>query len=342
MIPEQAMEQGAITPSTKKEGSNVSLPAFVTTILNSGTEALGLSSVQYEAALGQHGYNEVVTTEKPVWQQIASRFLGIVPLFISTTALLSAAIESECEVTYNDLAPCDCTDLRDWASFVLLLLELNLVVYADYAGNKSSGDAIKKLKEASASKVSVKRDGAWIQVPTRELVPGDLVALTIGMTIPADGVIISEGEPLKLDYSSLTGEPLPEKKERGEGVLSGAVVLVGEGDMIVTKTGVESSLGTTQALIADAKKEKETGGELATLLSRVAMFLAVFGVMISVIVGAFTSSDFGYSAGEAIKSAFVLLSTILPVTMPLILTTTLAVGAQELAADDAVVQVCLV
>jgi H+-transporting ATPase len=99
---------------------------------------------------------------------------------------------------------------------------------ADYTGSKSSGDAIKQLKEASASKVSVKREGKWTPLPTRELLPGDLVAVTIGMTIPADGVFASEGEPLKLDYSSLTGEPLPEKKARGDTVLSGAVVLVGK------------------------------------------------------------------------------------------------------------------
>lgn len=238
----------------------------------------------------------------------------------------------------RDLDVCECNDLRDWASFVLLLVELNLVVYADYTGSKSSGNAMAALQAASASQVGVRRDGAWTHAATRELVPGDMVAITIGMTIPADGVVVSEGEPLKLDYSSLTGEPLPEKKGRGEALLSGAVVLVGEGEMIVTRTGVDSSLGTTQALIAQARQEKEAGGQLAATLSRLVIFLSIFGVTVAVFVGAYGANDFNYSAGEAIKQAFVLLSTILPVTMPLILTTTLAVGAQELAADDAVVQ----
>lgn len=159
------------------------------------------------------------------------------------------------------LGECECADLNDWASFALLLFELNLVVYgtlhgtamahnrfilthfcsltyyfvvvvADYAGSKSSGDAIKKLKESSAANVSVKRNGTWSPIPTRELVPGDFVAVTIGMTIPADGIVVHDGEPLKLDYSSLTGEPLPEKKGKGDAILSGAVVLVGEGEMV--------------------------------------------------------------------------------------------------------------
>jgi magnesium-transporting ATPase (P-type) len=103
---------------------------------------------------------------------------------------------------------CECNATNDWASFILLLIELNLVVYgtfissgrqsnalgvslftltlyvlsqADYIGSKSSGDAIKKLQEASSSQVGVKRNGEWIKLPIRELVPGDLVAVTIGM-----------------------------------------------------------------------------------------------------------------------------------------------------------------
>mmetsp|Transcript_27096 Transcript_27096/g.45163 ORF Transcript_27096/g.45163 Transcript_27096/m.45163 type:complete len:939 (+) Transcript_27096:3-2819(+) len=254
-----------------------------------------------------------------------------------TTAILSAAIFTDC-ADDPDLGACDCADLNDWASFALLLFELNLVVYADYAGSKSSGDAIKKLREASASTVGVKRDGQWRQLPTRQLVPGDFVAVTIGMTIPADGVAVHDGEPLKLDYASLTGEPLPEKKSKGDAILSGAVVLVGEGEMVITHTGIESSLGTTQALIAEAKKEKENGGELANILSKVVIALCIFGTAVAVFVAGFTGIEFQSSILESIKLGFVLLSTILPVTMPLILTTVLAIGAQELAKDDAVVQ----
>ena len=121
---------------------------------------------------------------------------------------------------------------------------------------------------------------------------------------------------MKLDYSSLTGEPLPEKKSKGDSLLSGAVVLVGEGEMLVTRTGADSSLGTTQELIAQARKAKEQGGQLATTLSRLVVFLSAFGVLVAVTVGAYGANVFDYSAGEAIKQAFVLLSTILPVTMP--------------------------
>ena len=303
-----------------------------------GNQPVGLTDQEAQEALEKYGYNEVIVEEQPIILQILSRYLGIVPLFIATTAVLSAAIFSDCSEDAN-FEPCECNNLNDWASFVLLFIELNLVVFSDFMGTKSSGDAIKQLQEASASKVGVRRNNQWVQLPTRELVPGDLVAVVIGACIPADGVIVSDGEQLKLDYSSLTGEPLPEKKGKGDHVLSGAVVLVGEGEMIVTKTGIESSLGTTQALIADAKAEKEKGGRLASLLSKVALFLCVYGILASLIIGLYTGVTFeGSSIAESFKLAFVILSAILPVTMPLVLTTTLAVGSQELAKDSAVVQ----
>jgi H+-transporting ATPase len=66
--------------------------------------------------------------------------------------------------------------------------------------------------------------------------------------------------------------------------------------------------------------------------------LCLYGLVAAIIIGAYTGIHFGSKAGESIKLAFVILSTILPVTMPLVLTTTLAVGSQELAKDNAVVQ----
>ena len=68
------------------------VPAFV---LEQIRNPCGLSD--YEKRLAEFGYNEVKVKEKPVWMQIASRFLGIVPLFITTTAILSAAIKSNCD-----------------------------------------------------------------------------------------------------------------------------------------------------------------------------------------------------------------------------------------------------
>ena len=59
-------------------------------------EPEGLTTAEYETELTKHGYNEVKTKEPSIFVQLLSRYVGIVPLFIATTATLSAAIDSEC------------------------------------------------------------------------------------------------------------------------------------------------------------------------------------------------------------------------------------------------------
>jgi hypothetical protein len=68
---------------------------FVESVLKDG-EPTGLTNQGATDALAKHGYNEVVVKEQPVILQIMSRYLGIVPLFMTTTAVLSAAVFSEC------------------------------------------------------------------------------------------------------------------------------------------------------------------------------------------------------------------------------------------------------
>jgi len=78
-----------------KDDEAAMMPSFVVRALEEN-ELTGLSSKEYVAALEEYGYNEVVVEEEPIWMQILSRYLGVVPLFIITTAVLSAAIETTC------------------------------------------------------------------------------------------------------------------------------------------------------------------------------------------------------------------------------------------------------
>jgi len=88
-------EVGPSVEVSKRSEKSASSSAIASQLLAEG-EPHGLSTKTYEATLAQHGYNEVIVKEQPVYLQILSRYLGIVPLFIPTTAVLSAAIESGC------------------------------------------------------------------------------------------------------------------------------------------------------------------------------------------------------------------------------------------------------
>ena len=97
--------------------------------------------------------------------------------------------------------------VHHWADFgiILALLVMNALVgfWEEYQANTT----IAALKSHLALQARVKRDGAWITIPTRELVPGDLIHLLIGAIIPADAQLL-EGDSVEVDQSALTGEIL--------------------------------------------------------------------------------------------------------------------------------------
>lgn len=83
-------------------------------------------------------------------------------------------------------------------------------------------NAIALLKQRLAPTARVLRDGKWLDLPVRHLVPGDIVLITLGSIIPAD-VRLIEGEYLSVDQSALTGESLPVDKKTGNAAYSGTI-----------------------------------------------------------------------------------------------------------------------
>ena len=106
------------------------------------------------------------------------------------------------------------------------------------------------LKSRLALNASVRRDGAWKIVPAAELVPGDVVKLSLGAVVAAD-VRLVEGEVL-LDQSMLTGESVPIEAGPGAVTFAGALVRRGEAVAEVTATGVRTKFGRTAELVRSA------------------------------------------------------------------------------------------
>jgi H+-transporting ATPase len=156
---------------------------------------------------------------------------------------------------------------RGWLSFTLLIIELNLIVWVGYYTERNAGNAIKELEELAAPQAMVCRDGRWQELPVRELVPGDLVALKGGDVIPADCELVGDGEPLKVDESSLTGESLEVTRRPGDRVLAGAVVASGELDAVVASTGKDTFFGKTMALLAQPQERGHLNIVLGALSS---------------------------------------------------------------------------
>ena len=280
-------------------------------------------------------------------QKFFGRYLGIVPIAMLVAAILSAAIGSggcfedeailDAEAAIGSgllVGACTCDEGRDWFSFALLIFEVNLIVVVDYFGERSAQDAVKALKEMSAPTCRARRDGEWLEVPVRELVPGDVVELAAGIIIPSDGTLVGKGEPMLIDESSLTGESLAVTKYPGDEVLSGAVVMQGELDMEVSRTGPATFFGKTIALLSNVK----TQGNVQKLLGTVAKIMCLVGLLGCIPIFFVLLFRDGQEWAGALKLAIVVLVAVLPVAMPLVVTTALAVGALELSREQAIVQ----
>jgi len=294
----------------------------------------GFTTAEAQQRLDKYGYNEVLTQEEAEWKKIVGRFLGIVPICMIVGAIISAAVETGCVEIEGELLECSCDPGRDWVSFALLIFEVVLIVYVDYRSEKNAADAVKALKEMSAPHCRAKRDGEWVEVEVRELVPGDLIELAAGVVIPSDGRLVGEGEPMMIDESSLTGESLPVTKFPGDEVLSGAVVVQGEFNMMVTATGVDTFFGKTIALLATVTEQ----GNVQHLLGTVAKIMCTLGLVgvIPIFFVQLFRDDVEWAT--SLKTAIVILVATLPVAMPLVVTTALAVGSYELSQEKAIVQ----
>ncbi len=180
------------------------------------------------------------------------------------------------------------------------------------------------LKSRLALNASVRRDGAWKTIPAAELVPGDVVKLSLGAVVAAD-VHLTEGEVL-LDQSMLTGESVPIEAGAGFKTYAGALVRRGEAVAEVTATGARTKFGRTAELVRTA----HVVSNQQKAVMRVVRNLAAFnGIVIVLLV---TYAWFlKMPVDEIIPLVLTAVLASIPVALPATFTLAAALGARALA-----------
>ena len=224
--------------------------------------------------------------------------------------------------------------LQDWVDFgvICALLLLNAVV--GFVQEYQAGSIVDELKKTLALKGVVVRDGALKEVEAHEVVPGDILMIDEGTIIPADGRIITEDAFLQVDQSAITGESLAVDKHNGDHCYSSSAVKRGEAFMIVTNTGDRTFVGRAAALVNAASSGT---GHFTEVLHGIGTILLILVVLTLLVVWV---SSFYRSNGIVDILRFTLGITIVgvPVGLPAVVTTTMAVGAAYLAKKKAIVQ----
>jgi len=180
------------------------------------------------------------------------------------------------------------------------------------------------LKSKLALNASVRRNGTWKIIPAAELVPGDLVKLSLGSVVAAD-VRLVEGDVL-LDQSMLTGESLPIEGGPGLQTYAGALVRRGEALAEVTATGGRTKFGRTAELVRTAHVASSQQKAVLRVVRNLAMFNGAI-VVLQVIY----ASALGMPIAEIIPLMLTAVLAAIPVALPATFTLATALGAHALA-----------
>lgn len=209
-----------------------------------------------------------------------------------------------------------------------------------FAQEFSAADAVAKLMALVVSRASVRRDGVVVRVPIDEIVPGDVVLLEVGATVPGDGrVLLASG--LLVDESALTGESFPAEKRAAphaeassDGrVFLGTHVVSGTAECLVEKVGRDTALGQISGALDHARPPTDFDQGLSafgSLLAKISglLVLAIFAVNVWAQRPALDS--FMFSVALAVG--------LVPELLPAIVSVNLARGARRMAKAGVIIK----
>ena len=272
----------------------------------------GLTTQEANNRFQKYGPNEIPEKKKSTLLKFLSNFWGPIPWMIEVAAILSIIIE-------------------EWDDFVIIFAMLLINSVVRFWEENKADNAIELLKEKLALKAKVIRDGEWIEIQARGLVPGDIVHLRLGDIIPADVKLI-DGEYLTVDESVLTGESLPVEKKIADIGYSGAIIRQGEMDGLVVGTGLNTFFGRTTKLVEEAKTKSHFQKAIIKI-GNYLIILAISLVTLVFILGLLRNEGLF----NILQFALVLIVAAIPVALSAVMMVSMAVGAVQLAKNKAIV-----
>src|ERR1035437_5111296 len=265
----------------------------------------GLTRAEVDVRRKVHGYNEVAEKKAHPALKFLGKFWGVSAWMLELIMVLSAVLGNT-----SDLA------------VVSALLVINAVL--SFTQEHRAEGVVEALRRRLQVSARVRRDSSWQVVPSRELVPGDIVRVRPGDIIPADVKLLTGA--LTVDQSALTGESKDADKASGDVLSSGSVVRRGEGNGVVTLTGARTSLGRTTELVQLARPKLH----IEAVVAKVVRWL--FGILAALLGSVVVLSLIrGVPLVEMVPLMLVLLMSAVPVALPVMFTVSMAIGSRELA-----------
>lgn len=276
---------------------------------------VGLTDDEVTKRRKKYGLNQMAEEQENLVLKFIMFFVGPIQFVMEAAAILAAGLE-------------------DWVDFGVICGLLLLNASVGFIQEYQAGSIVDELKKTLANTANVVRNGQLVEVQANEIVPGDILQLEDGTVIPADGRIVSENALLQVDQSAITGESLAVDKRHGDSTYSSSTVKTGEAFMIVTATGDSTFVGRAAALV---NKASSGSGHFTEVLNGIGTILLVLVIVTLLVVWV---ACFYRTVKIVPILRYTLAITIVgvPVGLPAVVTTTMAVGAAYLAKKQAIVQ----
>jgi len=231
----------------------------------------------------------------------------------------------------------------DMGSFGIIVAVVSLSITLDIVQEHRAEQAADALRRSVAVKTDVRRGGAVTAIPVEELVPGDIVELRAGDLVPADGVVV-EAHNAQVNQAVMTGESFPATKREGasagtapadatNALFAGTSLVGGSIVMLVVETGAHTRFGGIAAALA--AEEPPTALEqgvkhLGFLILQLTVFLVLFVLLVHLAAGRAPVDSFLFAVALAVG--------LTPELLPMVMTVTLARGAQRMARRKVIVK----
>ena len=290
---------------------------------------VGLSESEAKERLEKYGENKLASqSKKSLWQLFLSQINDVMIYILLVAAIISAFMHE-----YSDTI------------VILLVILINALigVFQESKAEKS----LEALKKLSTPKAIVKREGIIKEIPSEEVVVGDIIILDAGRYLPADLRLI-ESANLKIDESAFTGESVPAEKDSNVTLANGNIpigdminmafmstlVTYGRGTGVVVNTGMNTQIGKIADML---NKEEDNTTPLQRRLASLGKTLGFGAVGICILI--FVISMFqGRDWFEMLLTAISLAVAAIPEGLPAIVAIVLAMGVQRMIKQNSIVK----
>jgi magnesium-transporting ATPase (P-type) len=288
----------------------------------------GLAAPEAARRLAEHGPNRLPEPPRrsALWRFLA-QFHNVLIYVLMAASVVTAA-------------------LGEWADTSVILGVVIINALIGFVQEGKAERALEAIKGMLSHRAIVLRGGRKTDIPAEEVVPGDLVVLQAGDLVPAD-LRLLKLRNLQIEEASLTGESVPAEKsaepanadaalgDRTSMAWSGTLVTAGTGTGVVVATGGQTEIGRISALLSEVqtlatpltRQLERFGQRLSLAIGTIAVLTLLFGLLVH-----------GYGLEYMFLAAVGLAVAAIPEGLPAIITITLAIGVQRMAARNAIIR----